>query len=78
MDKDWSTTFKYLSPCRNELLPRKWHTLMVSFVATHLGVAGDGASVGAGGGDGASVGAGAGGTGVVMGLVVVPPSPLIV
>ena len=37
MDKDWSTTFKFVPPCRNELLRSKRHTLMVSFVAARLG-----------------------------------------
>ena len=45
MDKDWSTTLKFVPPCRNELLrsktahfyARKRHTLMVSFVAARLG-----------------------------------------
>ena len=37
MDKDWSTTFKFVPPCRYELYARKLHTLMVSFVVACLG-----------------------------------------
>ena len=37
MDKDWSTTFKLVPPCRNNFYARKRHTLMVSFMAAHLG-----------------------------------------
>ena len=36
LDKDWSTTFKFVPPCRNELLRSKTAHL-VSFVIARLG-----------------------------------------
>ena len=35
LDKDWSTTFKFVPPCRNELLPSKTAHLD-GLVAAHL------------------------------------------